>query len=154
MANMANDPDQLEAQFEQAQQAEAMLRIAREGLDGLVKKGDTVSMEDLVTVGGRLVANGLDSTQIASMLADAPQDNPQLLAEWIQQQDIELHQREAHLQLATRDLRYHMGMAGMGMIMQGASQTAGALAPSDEGPGPAAPTPSPSNPLLPGGPNG
>jgi hypothetical protein len=147
--------DEMETSFDQAQEAAKKLAIARAGMDKLTAMGENVSMKDLVKLGGKLVAAGLESLAVASMLADAPQENPKLLAEWIQKQDIDLHQREAQLKLQTRDLRFHMGLAGMGLISQGLASQGGGLAPGGA-PQDEAPAPTQTNPLMPqaGGPNG
>lgn len=142
-------PDEMESNYEKAMQAEQKLSIARASMDKLSAMGENVSMQDLVKAGGRLVAAGLDATSVAGMLADAgamANDNPKLLAEWVQQQDVGLHQREAELKLSTRDLRYHMGLTGMQMITKGMGQMGGPMSVSGEGAHPQAPT---SNPLLP-----
>lgn len=142
-----SSPGEMEAAFEQAQEAARKLSIARSGMDKLTSMGENVSMKDLVKLGGKLVAGGLDSTSVASLLADAPQDNSSLLAEWVKQQDIQLHQREAELKLQTRDLRFHMGLTGMGMVSQGLSAQAGPMAPGAQPAGQAA-SPPQSNPLM------
>lgn len=126
-ASPADPIDQLEQNFDRGQQAKQTLGVAREGMDGLLALGENVTMKDLVKVGAKLVAEGLDPTAIASLLADAPQGNSLLLAEWIQQQDIELHQREAQLKFVNRSLGYQLGVAGMKMVARGASAAAGSL---------------------------
>lgn len=141
-------PDELEANYSKAMAAEQMLGVARSQLDKLAALGANVSMDDLVKSGAKLVAGGLDPTAVASMLADAPSGSSELLAEWVTQQDLMLHQREAQLKLATRDLKYHMGIAGMHMLAQGTAQSAGALGPQGALTAPSAP----SSAL--GGPNG
>lgn len=145
-------PDEMESNYDKAQAALNKLTIARTSMDKLTSMGENVSMGDLVKAGGRLVASGLDATSVAGLLADAgaeASDNPKLLAEWVKHQDIELHQREAQLKLATRDLAYHMGLTGVQMIAKGMGQMGGPLGASGGGPDPSASPPPLSNPLMP-----
>lgn len=128
MAEGAN-PDEILAGYEKLQGAEQMLGLARESLDDLVGMGQNVTMEDLVVAAGKLVGAGLTPGAMAAMLADAPQDNPEMLAEWLAQRDVEITQREAQLKLALRVQRQRMGVAGLGMIEQAKGAAAGPLAP-------------------------
>lgn len=115
---------ELEQNYEQLKQAQQTLDVARAQMDKLAAKGDNVTIEDLVKVAGRLVARGLDPTAMASMLADAPQENNGLLAEWVKKQDVELTQREQHLKLVMRSTRFQLGMKGIGMVKAGMGMNA------------------------------
>lgn len=123
------------AGYEKLLQAEKTLGIARAGLDKLASMGENLSMEDLVSEAGKIVAAGVSPGAMANMLADAPQDNSQLLAEWVKRQDMELTQREQQLKLALSVQRQRMGVEGMKMVTQaqgaGNPLMSGAPAPTD-----------------------
>lgn len=150
------NPDELSAGYDKLQQAAGTINVAREMMDRLVALGDNVSFEDIMDAASRLVAQGLDPTNMAGMLAEASQtggENGKLLAEWVKQKDADLQQREAQLEQVTSQMRHQMVLTGMGMLKgaQGAGQAPAAtpnalMPPQDADVSPASPTLAPETP--------
>lgn len=108
--------EQLSSHYDKLTDAKKKLDIAREGMDGLVKMGDTVDIPAVVKVAGRLVAEGLDPAAMAALLAEMP-EKPELLVEWIQQHDQQLVQREEDLGKMQMVVRHQLGVEGLRALM-------------------------------------
>lgn len=108
---------QLNSHYDKLGEAQAKLKVAREGMDALVAMGDSVGLPDVVKVAGRLVAEGLDPGAMASLLADAP-EKTEFLVQWLQEQDKQIAQREEDVARTQLVVRHQMGVEGLRELMQ------------------------------------
>ena len=139
--------DQLEAQhnvsaghMDKMDQALGTLKKVRAELDTLHGLGDAVSAEDIVKMGGGLVAAGLSPESVASLISEAPPSGDALVA-WIAKQDQDVTQREQQAQAMQRQVQHHAGVNAARMLMgqahapqaQAQASTPTAQAPSSGG---------------------
>lgn len=141
--------EQLNSHYDKLSEADSKLKIARSGIDSLVKMGDTVSVEDVVKVAGKLVAKGLDPGAMASLLSEMP-EKTELLVAWLEQHDKQLASREADLERVQLVVRHQLGVEGLRTLMQGGDQGQ-ELSAGPPGP-PSMSLPQQGAPTAPGGP--
>lgn len=100
------------ARYQKMMEAKRKLDATRTQMDWLLGLGDTVTTEDLVVAAGKLVAQGLGAVAMAGLLADAPEAG-EALQTWVQQQEVQIQQREAQAQQALDTTRHEMGVAAL-----------------------------------------
>jgi hypothetical protein len=120
------------------QSSKAMQRLAHfeSALDPLLKMGDTVTPEDVVTAAGRVVAKGEDPAMLASVLADMP-EGPGALAGWLRQHTQQLAQARAQAEPVHEALRHRLGVSSLHALMSmslNPQSTAPSLNPQAQGP--------------------
>ncbi len=111
-------------QYDKLMAAGKLLDAVQAGLMSLHDLGDTVSGEDVTHVAGELVAQGLDATAMAGMLAEMPEKG-ELLAQWVEEHLADLAEREAQLDFVTKGLRQQMGVDAMRGLMAQFAQNGG-----------------------------
>jgi hypothetical protein len=89
--------------------------VMRETLDSLVKKGDMIDQDDLIDAAGKLVSRGFPAAEIASFLAEAP-ENGEALQGWIMQHDMKLRQNEMQLKEMQSITRHQMGVNALRLL--------------------------------------
>jgi hypothetical protein len=148
-------PMSLEDDFERSQAAYEAASAAKEKLDAmqheltqLGKKADVVTGDEVIQAAGRLIAKGLDVTQMASLLADMPSQNGQLLAEWLGSQKAEVDQAQAQFAPVYEVVKHDMGITALRLMahntMPGAPPAAVTPAPAKPASAPAMASPGPS----------
>lgn len=113
--------DNVQASYDKLRSGQAMLGKVRNGLDGLMKLGDTVSTEDVVKAAGNLVAAGLTPEGMATLLAEMPEKSEQL-QEWIAQHDQDVNKRMADIDKMTDQYRHQLGVEGMQRLLANGGQ--------------------------------
>lgn len=121
LAGLTGQHDQLLATFKKLQAAGKTLGSVRKVLDGLMKSGDTVKPEDVVSGAADLVGSGLTPKALVGLMADMPSgggDNqgPALQA-WVAQHDVDVTQREAQLLQVKQQVGHQLGVAGLRALM-------------------------------------
>lgn len=126
--------DNVQASYDKLKSGQAMLGKVRNGLDGLMKLGDTVSTEDVVKTAGNLVAAGLTPEGMATLLSEMPEKSEQL-QEWIAQHDQDVNKRMADIDKMTDQYRHQLGVEGMQRLLANSGQPieTAKLAPQDAG---------------------
>lgn len=113
--------DQLLATFKKLQAAGKTLGSVRKVLDGLVKSGDTVKPEDVVSGAADLVGSGLTPKALVGLMVDMPSgggDNQgAALQAWVAQHDTDVTQREAQLLQVKQQVGHQLGVAGLRALM-------------------------------------
>ena len=153
MAALAAHHGSAKAKFDKLSEASALSGKVTKELADLVSLGDTVTQDDVVASAGKLVADGLNPLEVASLLADMPPGGEALQA-WVashaqaaaaQAQTLDVHHKIARHDMgmaALRELTGHAVIPGLQSPAQG-----GDVASGGETQGPQA------NPLGAGGPN-
>ena len=108
--------DFLAAQYAKLKQTSAQVAAMQMGLQRLGVMRDMVTPEDVVEEAGQLAAVGVSPTQLASILAEMPTANGEVLSQWLGQQSEGLAQASEMLQMQMSVTRYALGGAAMKMI--------------------------------------
>lgn len=104
--------DAAEAQWNKASEASGQVAALRRSLDKLAAFGDTVTMDDLVEAAGDMVAAGIPAIQVASSLAEAPEQPAQLQA-WVQEKLQQLAPKEEQMRQVKAEAGYGLAQASM-----------------------------------------
>jgi hypothetical protein len=99
--------------FQHVQKANKEIQTTRKELDKLSALGDSVTPEDVIESAARQVASGRDPVQLATSLADMPQNGGEALATWVKQKDQMVQQAEAHMGMIEPHARHMMGVAAL-----------------------------------------
>lgn len=99
-------------QFDKAREAHQQVMVMRQELDNLLALGDTVTMDDLVEAAGNMVAKGLPAIQLASSLAEAPEQQSQLQA-WVQEKSDALVPSEEMAGQMVREAGFALGKTAL-----------------------------------------
>lgn len=140
-----DDLDTLRAHFDKLKSAETLIKHSREVMDGLMKMGSSITPEDVVKGASKIVSAGVTPDAMAGLLAEMPMQT-ELLAGFVEQQDMGLRQREAQLEEMLKSVRGAMGATAMSQLMN--APEGRTPMPADAGPAHAIP---PS--MAPGGPD-
>lgn len=117
MAQQAgNKQDAAKAQFDKVKQASQQIASVRKGLEGLAALQDTVTMDDVVEEAGGLVAAGIPAIQVASTLADVPEQPSQIQA-WLQEQLQKLAPQEAQIKAVLDQSGHRLATTALGSVL-------------------------------------
>lgn len=120
-----------------------LMEHVKQGLAGLVKKGTSLTEDDVVNEASKLVAAGLKPDAMAALLSQMP-EKPQELQDWVAKYAGMAEQRELQLESQMKEARHTAGVAGVmklaGLLNgQGASpqgaEEGSALSPMPQAPG-------------------
>ena len=103
-------------QYDKAKALGQKLNYMRQELDKLLTKGDTVSQDDVMEAAGKLASHGYDPKNLASFLADLPEQGAQING-MLQQKEAMIKQQEQKLGQATEVLRDQLGHSAMQSLM-------------------------------------
>ncbi len=109
--------ESLLANYGTLREAGQMLGVTREQIDDLLALQDTVSQEDVIDAASKLVANGLEPTEVAGILADMPEGS-EALQVWLQGMSQRLEQQEKFVGDSTKELRHQLGVIGLRRLMK------------------------------------
>lgn len=91
--------------------------VVVDGLKGLVQKSDTVTREDVIETAGKILGkSGMTANQLATVLADMPQDG-QGLAQWLQGHLAQRQQFGERFMMMHSLSRHEMGTSAMRLLM-------------------------------------
>lgn len=113
LSALADAHSQAQANFAATSKVMSSLAQVREQMISLVKLGDTIQPEDVMTAAGKLVGHGQDPMAIVGLLADMPETGGEPMAAWIAQHAemiIAKSQEAAQVHAATQ---HQLGVAGM-----------------------------------------
>ncbi len=112
MAGASGLQDAAKAQFDKVKQASDQMDVMEQELQGLAALQDTVTMDDVVDAAATLVAHGIPAVQVASSLAEAP-DNPSQLPAWVSSQLQALAPRQAQVKAVLAQAGHRLASAAI-----------------------------------------
>lgn len=102
--------------YNQVSRARMLLDHMRREMDQLVRKGDTVALEDVIAAAGRVVGHGAGAKDMATILSSMPPIGGQGLASWLQMHDASIRQQEAYVNQAMNVVAHRYGVSGMALV--------------------------------------
>lgn len=102
--------------FKKLKSAKKKMDLTLKQFDKLSALGDTVSMEDVMEAASNMVAAGIPTISIASMLAEAPEQPSQLQA-WVGEQIQKIAPKAAQLDQIYSQAGYSLGLSALKSIM-------------------------------------
>jgi len=108
---------QAQATSSKVGEASRLANVARRSLDELVTLGDQVQPDDVIREAAKMIGEGFDSVQLASLLADMPATGGAALAAWVDQHDQALAQQEQQVEASRRLATHREGVAALHVIV-------------------------------------
>lgn len=113
--------DAAAAKFGKLKEAKAKMDVTLKEFGKLTALGDTVDMDDLMEAASGMVAAGVPAVAIASMLAEAPEQQSQLQA-WVAEQLAKIEPQAQQLDQAFSGAGYDLGLTAMKSIMASSAE--------------------------------
>lgn len=108
------------AKYKKISAAKQQMDVTIKQFEKLLQLGDTVTMDDLMESASSMVAAGVPTVPLASMLANAPDQQSQLQG-WVQQQVQKIAPKAQQLYAGYAEAKYNLGLAGFkGLIAHSA----------------------------------
>ena len=114
--SLEEDFAQAKARFEQLDETREKIDIINSELSALVAKGDAVTGDQVVQGAGRLVARGIDVKGLASLLADMPTSDGEILAGWLKSQAQKLDQASEQIAAPYAIAKHELGVTSLHLL--------------------------------------
>lgn len=114
--------DSAAEEFHKLKTLDGQMKVVQKQFQGLLQLNDTVTMGDVVKSSGAIVAAGVPAVQVASSLAEVPQQ-PEMLQQWVKQKAGEAAQQEQQLKQALAKASWNLGLAAYKSILADSVET-------------------------------
>lgn len=114
--------EQAYSRFKQLQDLDKQMRAMLEATTELVKMGDTVTQDAVVKASGGIVAAGVPAVDVASTLAEMP-ENSEALQAWVGQKAQQALQQSQILQQEMGKAAYQLGLASFKSILADSAES-------------------------------
>lgn len=116
---------QSQAQFELVSKAKINVDRIQNELDKLLDKGDVVQPDDVIASAGKIVSSGMPAKQMATLLAQMPEQRGEILSGWLKSQSQILQEQIQQLAPIYAVSKHQMGVNALRLLVATIAQAKG-----------------------------
>lgn len=116
LTHFGSDMDSAEARFDKMKEADSQIKAVIQAFGGMMNLADTVTTKDVVGACADIVAAGIPAVQMATILANMP-EQPQQLQAWIKHEFEQAQTADQKIQQGLAITRHQMISAGLNSLI-------------------------------------